>query len=135
MGRKSKINEELINKIAEYVEKGSFVKDACILVGIDEDTYYRWKQIGLEDRKAKQDTIYSDFLSRMEKSEVLQKQKHIDVFFKDDSKTWQKSAWWLERKFYDEFGRKDKLQHEGKDGGDIEIFVKITDDQSTEESI
>lgn len=42
MARKSKRNDKLESKIAEYLSGGSTIKDACAAVGIGEATYYEW---------------------------------------------------------------------------------------------
>lgn len=37
--------------------------------------------------------------------------------------TWQAAAWWLERRESEEFGRRDRIEATGKDGGPIKIDV------------
>lgn len=37
-----------------------------------------------------------------------------------DPKNWTAAAWWLERRRPDEFARRERLEHTGKDGGPID---------------
>ena len=37
---------------------------------------------------------------------------------------WQADAWLRERKNPDRWGRRDRMEHSGKDGGDIKIVVE-----------
>lgn len=45
---------------------------------------------------------------------------------------WQAAAWMLERKWGEEFGKKDKLEHTGKDGGAIEVKEQFDHDRFAE---
>jgi hypothetical protein len=47
--------------------------------------------------------------------------RHIRKIFEADA--WQASAWMLERKWHDEFGRRQLLENIGKDGGPINMMA------------
>lgn len=44
-GRKPIINQQVIEALVNYLMTGATQKDACILVGISEDTFYKWVRI------------------------------------------------------------------------------------------
>lgn len=44
-GRKPIINTQIVDRVINYLMSGATQKDACILAGISEDTFYRWMKI------------------------------------------------------------------------------------------
>jgi len=92
----SKYCKEIVEEICGYIESGLTQKDSCILAGIHVDTFHTW-------RKDK-----PEFSEAVEAARVKNKQYHIDKIAK--AKTWQASAWYLERVYREEFGIKKEEQ-------------------------
>ncbi len=87
-----------VNIILENIAKGLNQKDAGILAGVSDDTICAWKK------------KYSDFSDKIAQKEIIFKQDNIDIIQKAaDSGTWQAAAWFLERKYSDEFATKNNL--------------------------
>lgn len=125
-----KLNEEMIRSIEEAIRRGMSNKKTCDLVGINEDTFYAWQK------------KYSEFSERIKKARAQKIQillDHIRVagmgrikvkavcpnkecgrefehLVELPTKAWQALAWILERTEFDEFGLKQKVALEGKDG-------------------
>lgn len=118
-GRPPKLNKEMIKDICGFVENGSTFKDACILCDISETSFYDWKNKGIEDCKNKKVTIYADFIESLKKAEIKFKAYHVQKIMQASQHPshWTASAWLLERKFRDEFG---------KDKQEIEINGELT---------
>ena len=38
------LDQEIVDKLLYAISKGSYIKDACVFAGIDESTFYRWRQ-------------------------------------------------------------------------------------------
>lgn len=82
------------------IASGLTNRDACTLAGIGESTFYE---------KQKDDP---EFAERVKRALVQFKHERIKKIREDTS--WQSSAWLLERKFPEEFGRKDQVDHTTK---------------------
>ncbi len=104
-----KYSPELVEEIIGHMKKGSSNKDACILAGISEETFYRWQRPFLDDEQKIPNPEYKgEFCELLKKTETLRKQSLINKVITD--KSWQSSAWYLERQFNDEFGEKKKIE-------------------------
>ena len=88
---------EICNLLAEGLRR----EDAWVLADVSESTFYEWM-------KTKE-----EFSEAIKKAELFSKQYHIGVIRKASKKYWQASAWFLERKFKDEFSALQKLDHSG----------------------
>ena len=129
------ISPEMIDKVAGGIAAGLTNRDAARQAGLDRVTLWRWMTRGREEP----DTIYGDLAVRIEEALVDFKAvrlAHIAnaathktirtttttgadgspmVVTEERDPPWQASAWLLERKFPNEFGRFER--HEvGKPG-------------------
>ncbi len=95
--RKTKATPKTIAIILDAISQGLTQREASILAGISEDTFSLWK------RKD------SDFSEQIRQKEIECKLYHIKNIKKASEKSWTASAWWLERKYKDEFSRNSKL--------------------------
>ncbi len=100
-GRKSLLTEELTKKIEGYAALGVPDKAIYEAVGIGHDTFYRW---------IKQN---SEFAKRLNKARSLGQAKLVKLIWDAVPKTWQAAAWLLERRWPNEYGKKETLRHEG----------------------
>lgn len=92
---------EITEEICKNIILGLTVRDACLLSDISEETYYRW----LKEHTA--------FRESIEKAKAAFKQRNIAVIAKASLKSWQASAWLLERKMPEEFGLRTKQEISG----------------------
>lgn len=104
----SKKTPERLEIIYKCISDGLSQKDAAVMAGISEDTFSLWKR---DD---------SDFSENIMKKEIQHKQRHIENIKKASDKSWQASAWWLERKHKKEFAQ--KIENEN----DLNITIKTT---------
>ena len=90
----------------DYIEKsvslGMTNKDALAIAGIDESTFYKWGK-----RAEKGDEPYFQFFQRIKRARIKGKRSRIERIVNDSS--WQSDAWWLERIYPEEFGKKERL--------------------------
>ncbi len=100
---KSKATQKTIDVILSAIADGLTQRDASILAGISEDTLSLWKKD-------------SDFSEQMRQKQIEFKLGHIRVIKKASEKSWQASAWLLERKFKEEFSLKTKMDVEVNEG-------------------
>lgn len=107
MARKSKYSETLQQQICAYIASGATNEDACRLVGIAESSFYGWIK------------RYPEFSQSIKRATVQFKRTHLSKIASDES--WQASAWLLERRFPDEYGRRAPVEVTGKDGGPVKL--------------
>ena len=115
-GRPVKINEEIIKHIEYVVSLGMPQKMAAFYVGIDPTTLVAWRHQGEQDIELQKDSMYSKLVIRIKKAIALSMKDRLENIRKAEKESWQCSAWILERRFPEFFG-KDILIHDMNDAG------------------
>ena len=117
----AKFNEETINKILIAHENGLNQRDSAIFADIDESTLYRWLEKGKKSKRGKYRKFYDDF----QKAQIKNKMYHLKKI--NDDKSWTSSAWYLERKYPNEYSRNETidLNHNGQ----LEVKNELTFDE------
>lgn len=123
-----KLNEETIIKICDAISTGVPFDRACLLADISRTIFYRWKKRGESiidgtNRTPfrKEDKIlYKKFVTELAKAEAKCIQHHVMRIFNGE-KNWQASSWFLERRYHDDWGNKDKMQMQI--GGEINVSM------------
>jgi transposase len=101
MARPSKYCAERETKIVEALVAGNTRKTAARLAGIDQGTLENWMR------------RYSDFSTAVEKAEADAEAHHVaNIKTVADDGTWTASAWWLERRRHQEWGKVDRVEIE-----------------------
>lgn len=116
-GRPTKLTPELQKQIIQYVKEGVSFHDACIALGIDESTFYKWKQRGLKSKSG----IYFEFVKGIHKAEHEAKVWRILTVAKGEKEDPRLALEMLARKYPKEFGRKDRHEITGEEGKPIKI--------------
>lgn len=98
-----KLTHEIIQRSAELIAAGNYHKTVCEYLGIDKSTWYRWLQYG---EKAK-NGIFRDFYNAIKRAEAEAVARNVAIIQRAAQDSWQAAAWWLERKYPNEWGRKD----------------------------
>lgn len=99
MATKYKRTTKTVNIILNAVKEGLTQREASVLAGISEDTLSLWKKD-------------SDFSEQIRQKQIENKLRHIKVINEASKTHWQASAWYLERKYPDEYSLKTKLNLE-----------------------
>lgn len=102
-----KYSQEIQNEICQYLEEGMSQKDAADLAGISKATFQRWKNEN------------ETFETAIKKAGMRCKRRNIGIIQKAAITTWQAAAWWLERRFKNEYALKHKI--EGTIEGKVEL--------------
>lgn len=131
MGRPTKLDQKVQDDIVLMLKMGNYIETAAAFAGISKTTLYSWMRRGREElerveegkgrkiRKAEEP--YVDFLNAVEKSMAEAEIRDVQIIYNAAKSDWKASAWRLERKYQDKWGRKDRTEVTGKDGGPIEI--------------
>jgi len=105
-----KYGPEITKEICSYIRAGNSYKDSATLVDISEETFYQWKK-------------KPEFSEAIKKAETTCKARNIAIIQKAAEKTWQAAAWWLERKYHDEFALKEIKELQGNKDRPLGVVV------------
>lgn len=119
IGRPTKLDGECQERFIEAVREGLPYSTACALAGISEATLHNWRI------KAEADSAspYFDFIKAVKAAEAEAEQANLTRIRKAaDNGQWQASAWILERRHPDKWGRTER--QEQTHSGQVEIVVR-----------
>ncbi len=103
MGRPSLLNDPLIAKFCDAVQLSGSIESAITLSGIGRSTYYRWRGKVHEGGGNK---LQRRFFQVVDKTEGQIKMMREQQLTKHFEKNWRLIAWWLARKYPNEYGRR-----------------------------
>lgn len=114
-GRPTKYTPERVKAIVQAIEVGTPYRHAAAVAGINQDTLTDWMK------------KYSDFSEAIKEAEGRAVIGRLARIRQAEPDHWQAAAWWLERKYPQEFGKTvEEKQHTGKDGAPLEIVFRRT---------
>ena len=125
-----KYSEDLIQSLEELIETGQGREDACDQVGLSKTQFYEYMKgfvpqeilDALPDNEAREQKK-ADFPNRIKKAELKLKHRQIGIILKNSEEHWQAAAWYLERRYPDEWAATNKLKHSGNIGREDEEAV------------
>ncbi len=100
--RKTKLTDELSERICRYLRLGTYVETAAACVGIHKDTFYDWLKRG-----GKGVEPYAEFVKAVERAMAESEARDLGIIGKAAETQWQAAAWRLERRFPEKYGRRD----------------------------
>lgn len=135
MKRPTRLTKQLIEQLATYIENGNFAQDACKLADVSEAGYYKWLATGRaildgEVQKTKANALTVELVEAIKHADAKFKAYHLSNINKASRTTWQASAWMLERRFPDEYGRRAENAVKIESEGAVTIYIP---DNSREE--
>lgn len=138
MGHPWKINSKIVAAIIEAIKEGNTRATAAELAGIGETTLYEWlakgreliEQAGEGVKYAGHEKLLAELAGSLKKAEATATAFHVGNIKRASAESWQASAWWLERRFPKDYGRRQAIEVGGMDGGPIavEMLGKLSDD-------
>lgn len=110
-----KYTKSTINKIIGSLQQGDGRVRACKAANIHYSTFLEWieKKSDFSELVKKAEEVGYDRLKDLARRGVVEK----------FASHWQAAAWWLERKFPEEFGRREAISH----SGDMIIGINVID--------
>lgn len=124
--RKTILTPELIEGITKKITEGMYVTDACATFGIGKDSWYDWM------KKAKREPDIYPLCVRFSES-IMKAQADCKAYFIEKLKNasvveWKAAAWYLERRFPKEYGKREQLDISGVDAEADNLKVKTEQD-------
>jgi len=107
-GRPPKISKKIINDVCLAVKGGNYMETAAALAGIHKDTLYDWLK-----KADERGGLYKEFSDSIKKALAESEVRDVLIIGEAAKTQWQASAWRLERRFFDRWGRKEKIENTG----------------------
>jgi len=128
VGRKSKLNDEITDKVCKAVAAGNFLQTAAEYAGVSVSTIHAWMARGEEaqDRKEagkrvpKSERKFLNFYLQVRKSRTEVEARNVVTVSRQATSDWRAAAWFLERSFPQHWGKKSSMEVSGADGGPIQ---------------
>jgi len=115
-GRPPKFSEAIADEICRLVEVGNYLETAALCCGVGHTTVRRW----LRDGKRQKTGQKHEFWTAYKKAEGRAQGQALARIRRAGGEHWQAEAWFLERKWPDKWGRRERREVTGKGGGPIE---------------
>lgn len=110
VGRKGKYNPEIVKEILTVINIGGTDKDAYEYVGINADTFYEWIK------------RYPEFSEQITHERLKGKVSMIRSIREQGKKDWRATAWYLERRYAQEFAQQLVIR---VDPGDLAVLKQM----------
>ena len=107
MGRKTILNEQMIKQAGAMVAEGMTDRAVQDMIGISHDTWYKWMNRGEDEEET--EPLYSEFAETIKKAKSRLQYDCIHAIKEASRREWQAAAWLLERKWSEDFGKKDRI--------------------------
>jgi transposase-like protein len=119
-GRKPKLTKEMIQNLGKALEAGNYIETACDYVGINRATLYRWLSEAEQDGAK---PIYRELSDTVTRSRAIAEMRNVLKIQQAAEDSWQAAGWWLERSLPKKWGRQQKVELSGADGGAINVSL------------
>ena len=127
MPRKTSLTPEIAEAIIEILKRGNYLTTAADYVGVTPQTVYNWLKRGDELKEqpdedlTETERMFVSFFAGVKKANAFAEVKALDTIRNASATNWQAAAWMLERKHSERWGRVQRTEITGADGGAIEI--------------
>lgn len=117
-GRPDLLTPERKDRIISMIRQGVFIETACEANGIGKTTYYRWLERADDPAS---DPKYREFRDATNTARAEAESRHVLRVEQASRNDWKASAWFLERSFPTKYGKQQRIEHTGADGGAISL--------------
>ncbi len=128
LGRPLTLDAALSTELASLLRRGLTQTDACLVAGVPRSTFYDWLSRGKDlwethgpdglvppETVAKltvEELVLLDFSDAIAGARAVGKHDALVAIRSGMTDDWRAAAWFLERSFPDEFGRRDRIEVE-----------------------
>ena len=117
MARPTRCTPAVTQRVADAIRGGNYANVAAQYAGIGERTFHKWME-----RAAAGDEPYVQFRQAVKEAEAIAEVRNMALIQQAaQAGTWQASAWYLERRYPSRYGRRERLEHSGPEGGPITL--------------
>lgn len=116
MARNTLCTPERTERILNAIKAGNYSYVAAQLGGIGERTFYDWMKRGESGEEP-----FAQFSQAVKEAETQAEARNVAIIQRHAQNSWQAAAWYLERKAPGRWGRKERIEHTGAEGGPITL--------------
>jgi len=124
-----KLTAEQLQAVCKALLSGMPRYAACCVAGLPMASFYNYMKKGQEAKDSGDATPYSrgvvEIVDAIEKAEAQAIQRNIAHIQIAAKTSWQAAAWWLERRYPEQFARRER--HDITGDSDIRVTVKYAD--------
>ena len=103
---RTKLTPELQETLVQAIRAGNYALVAVQYAGISRSTFYRWMQKGQKAATG----LYREFYEAIQLAESQAEVRAVAILQSHMQDSWQAAMTFLERKFPERWGRKDRLK-------------------------
>jgi transposase len=130
MSRPTKLTPEVQEKIVQALQAGNYQETAARYAGISEPTFYRWMADALDDNAPKE---LREFREAVENARAAAEVRSVALIQQAaQNGTWQAAAWFLERSHAHRWGRYQRTEVTGPNGGPVQVDIDVLDKRIAE---
>ncbi len=133
-GRRTKLTPEVQAIIIETLQGGGYAVTACARANISQSKYYEWLKKGEEGRSP-----YREFREAVKKAEAEAEFKAVllvlSVAFDPENPNWQAAMTYLERRYPERWGRRDRTKVDMEMTGGVRMEHDLSDKLTTPERL
>lgn len=120
MPRKTKLTKDLIKEAERLLRAGNYTVTVCQFLGISERTWYNWLNEGEKDLEAGKNNLKVQFFQSVKKAESTSEIRNVQVVQNAAQEgDWKAAMTYLERKFPDRWGRREKVSADVSHSGEV----------------
>ena len=123
MARPTKLTKDKSEKIIELVRAGNYAETAATVAGIGAATFYTWMSKG-EGEKAR--SPYKEFREAVLSARAEAEARMVMVVQRAaNDGSWQAASWYLERTQQAKYGKQNRVELTGSEGGAVKVDVSV----------
>ena len=113
------LDESVWQRLNQAISVGAYIEDACVFAGISSRQFRRWRELAEQGIEP-----YAERWEEINKSESQSIVRNLfNIQNASNNGTWQASAWLLERKYPEKYGRKETVNVVDKNKEfDVELY-------------
>lgn len=116
-GRPSKLTPEVSGHLLQAIKTGHYYESACAYAGIDYTTFRNWMRQGEKQEKGE----YFNFFNAVRRAEAEAEIKMVELWREQMPRDWKAARDFLERRFPERWGKRERVELTGNEGGPVEI--------------
>jgi hypothetical protein len=134
------LNQAIQDKIVDAILGGNYLETAAQFAGVSRATLFDWlakgreaqAQIQKEQELIPNGQLYADFLDAVESAQARAEVQAVASLRKAGLEHWQATAWWLERSRPRKYGRLERTEITGAEGGPIAVDLNVERNKALE---
>lgn len=120
-----RLTPQIQTRIVEALRAGNYIETASAYAGISKQTLYNWLRKGARASSGK----YKEFSDAVIQAEAEADVRDVATIAQHSKLNWQASAWRLERKRPDLWGKKERVELSGDSSAPVVVKVVWPEDE------